>query len=103
MAGPGELEGVGEQVDEDLPEERRVGFAIEQGAQAHFNLPLALIAPQLFQDLIDQWSKLKRPFLDWVTVEAGEGEEVINQTTHARGALVDGLNVALGRGRQLRG
>ncbi len=80
-----ELEGIGEQVDEHLLEQRCVPFAAGQLSDPHFDLALGLASLQIRHDPLHDRVQIYRAARERRATEAAELQEVVDELIHALG------------------
>src|SRR3990170_1342988 len=78
LAPPRELQGVGEQVDQDLPEERRVPLPHGHVADGNLNAPPRLFGAQLGERLACEAGHLDPLDFQRLAAQAGETEQVVD-------------------------
>ena len=101
VALAGVLDGVGDEIDPDLPEERGIAVAIGQRADADVQGGPFGSRGQIVEDGLDELGNVNVPAIQRLAAEAGEGEEVIDKLAHALASEANALEVTAALGIEL--
>ena len=88
------FEGVRQEVQPHLAEQRRIAQARRQFADAHFDLPSYPLGAEVFEDASHEWIGMHGLFVQRRATEPRKGEQVINEHPHFLRTLPDRLQVA---------
>ena len=98
----GELHGIGEQVGERDLDQRRIGVDGRQLLHLPVYHPPVQLDRKLADHVFHQRSKLDLSAEQVLPADAGEIDQVVHQSRHLVGRLMDPLGVVPGRRVQLR-
>jgi hypothetical protein len=90
-----------EQVDPDLPQQRRITLTGWQFPNRDLDLPPLSLAAQAVERLADEAGGVNRLLVEWLTAQPRKSQQIINQTSHLLGVLADDPQVTSRLGREL--
>ena len=102
-AAAGELDGVGQEIGDDLAEEGAVAEDGWEGLDTPIDPAAGKIGLELGLDLGDEGGEMDGGEVEFGAADAGEGEEVVDEGGHADGLGADDAEVAVGLGVELFG
>src|SRR6266478_530480 len=93
IAGPGVLDGVGEQVGQNLPHQPAVTPEDRQIFDPEFDLPVRVLGVQLAQHFFDQLAQADVAQTQWLAVNLCQIEKVVYQTRHSFDSFINPVQV----------